>query len=128
MPDVLSEFHFLRPTWLVGLLALPFLIWLLHRLVARASAWREVLDNDLAEPLLVSRGQRSRLRPLPLLTIFCGGEWWENCFLGGGELDVLHLKLKIESWIERFSYIDRSLCPALLLHAYPDKLINIGSY
>ena len=24
-----------------------------------------MLDNDLAEPLLVSRGQRSRLRPLP---------------------------------------------------------------
>ena len=68
MPDALSEFHFLRPIWLVGLLALPILIWLLHRLVARASAWRDVLDNDLAEPLLVSRGQRSRLRPLPLLT------------------------------------------------------------
>ena len=48
MPDVLSEFHFLRPIWLVGLLALPILIWLLHRLVARASAWRDVLDNDLA--------------------------------------------------------------------------------
>ena len=85
MPDVLSEFHFLRPIWLVGLLALPILIWLLHRLVARASAWRDVLDNDLAEPLLVSRGQRSRLRPLPLLTavwlltvIALAGPTWEK--------------------------------------------------
>ena len=85
MPDALSEFHFLRPIWLVGLLALPFLIWLLHRLVARASAWRDVLDNDLAEPLLVSRGQRSRLRPLPLLTavwlltvIALAGPTWEK--------------------------------------------------
>ena len=85
MPDLLSEFHFLRPIWLVGLLALPILIWLLHRLVARASAWRDVLDNDLAEPLLVSRGQRSRLRPLPLLTavwlltvIALAGPTWEK--------------------------------------------------
>ena len=85
MPEALSEFHFLRPIWLVGLLALPFLIWLLHRLVARASAWRDVLDNDLAEPLLVSRGQRSRLRPLPLLAavwlltvIALAGPTWEK--------------------------------------------------
>ena len=51
MPDALSEFHFLRPIWLVGLLGLPVLIWLLHRLVARASAWRDVLDNDLADSI-----------------------------------------------------------------------------
>ena len=85
MPEALSEFQFLRPIWLVGLLALPILIWLLHRLVARASAWRDVLDNDLVEPLLVSRGRRSRLRPLPLLTavwlltvLALAGPTWEK--------------------------------------------------
>ncbi|NDG91917.1 MAG: VWA domain-containing protein [Gammaproteobacteria bacterium] len=85
MPEALSEFQFLRPIWLVGLLALPILIWLLHRLVARASAWRDVLDNDLVEPLLVSRGRRSRLRPLPLLAavwlltvVALAGPTWEK--------------------------------------------------
>jgi len=43
----LAEFHFLRPLWLLLLLAIP-LFWLLrHRGRADAGAWRSAIDPHL---------------------------------------------------------------------------------
>ena len=41
---VSSDFRFLRPLWLLGLLAIPPLVWWLRRLHLRRDVWRDVVD------------------------------------------------------------------------------------
>jgi len=54
MMEPFAEFHFLRPLWLLLLLAIP-LFWLLrHRGRADAGAWRSAIDPHLL-PYLIER-------------------------------------------------------------------------
>jgi Ca-activated chloride channel family protein len=48
----LSALHFLRPQWLLALLALPLLAWWLRRRRLRQSAWRDAVDPHLLPHLL----------------------------------------------------------------------------
>lgn len=61
MSIILQNFHFLRPWWLLGLLALP-LVWRALRLHSSdADAWRGAVDAHLLEHLLV-RGDAAPAR------------------------------------------------------------------
>jgi Ca-activated chloride channel family protein len=51
----LSALHFLRPQWLLVLLALPLLAWWWRRRRMRQSAWRDAVDPHLLPHLLEGR-------------------------------------------------------------------------
>lgn len=57
----LKAFHFLRPWWLLALLALPLLAWLWRQGQRRANAWRGLVDPHLLAHLLAGGGRRQRL-------------------------------------------------------------------
>jgi Ca-activated chloride channel family protein len=50
--------HFLRPLWLLGLLALPLLAWGWHSRRGQQSVWREAVDPHLLPHLLDARASR----------------------------------------------------------------------
>ncbi|NOT88557.1 MAG: VWA domain-containing protein [Lysobacter sp.] len=50
-----TDFRFLRPLWLLGLLAIPLLLWWLRRLRQRRDVWRDVVDAHLLSHLLQGR-------------------------------------------------------------------------
>jgi Ca-activated chloride channel family protein len=56
-----KEFHFLRPWWLLALLALPLLWWLWQQTQRRANAWRGLVDAHLLAHLQAGGGRRQRL-------------------------------------------------------------------
>lgn len=49
---VLSDFHFLRPLWLLLLAPTPILLWLLKQRAQRTSAWQQVIDPSLHSVML----------------------------------------------------------------------------
>jgi Ca-activated chloride channel family protein len=49
---MLSQLHFLRPWWLLGLLALPLLAWRLQRAARQRHAWQQAVDPHLLPHLL----------------------------------------------------------------------------
>lgn len=55
MNVVSTDFRFLRPLWLLGLLAIPLLLWWLRRLRLRRDVWRDVVDAHLLSHLLQGR-------------------------------------------------------------------------
>jgi Ca-activated chloride channel family protein len=52
MIEILHEFHFLRPWWLLTLLLLPLLLRALRQFGSAADAWRNVVDAHLLEYLI----------------------------------------------------------------------------
>lgn len=58
----LADFHFLRPLWLLALLALPLLPWLWRRLGGASGGWQGVVDAHLLRHQL-QRGRRARAAP-----------------------------------------------------------------
>ena len=52
MTALLDDFHFVRPLWLLGLLALPVLWFALRRGSTEAQAWRGAVDAHLLRHLL----------------------------------------------------------------------------
>lgn len=61
---MLSEFHFLRPWWLLALLGLAGIVWLLARRQSGAGDWAEYCDEALMPYVLI--GSASRQSRLPL--------------------------------------------------------------
>jgi Ca-activated chloride channel family protein len=62
MSGILQNFHFFRPWWLLGLLALP-LLWRALRLYgADAQAWRGAIDAHLLEHMLVRSADSAPVR------------------------------------------------------------------
>lgn len=55
---VFATLHFLRPLWLLGLLALPPLAWAWRRRRGRLEPWRAVVDPHLLPHLLDAGGSR----------------------------------------------------------------------
>jgi Ca-activated chloride channel family protein len=65
-----SEFHFLRPAWLLALLPLAWLSWRLWRERGDAGTWRGVVEPHLLAALLEDGDDRPRRRlPLALLAV-----------------------------------------------------------
>ncbi|HRQ63784.1 MAG TPA: tetratricopeptide repeat protein [Xanthomonadaceae bacterium] len=60
-----EAFHFLRPLWLLGLAALPVLLWLGSRPARDVGDWRRVVDPDLLPYLVDDTAPRRR-----------GRSWW----------------------------------------------------
>jgi Ca-activated chloride channel family protein len=82
---MLSEFHFIRPAWLLMLLPLAWLAWRTWRRSGDANAWRHVVDAHLL-PKLLDKTSTS-LDPLPrillaivwlLLAIALAGPSWQR--------------------------------------------------
>ncbi len=65
-----TDFHFLRPEWLLAALPLGLLVWRLRTVTHSGQAWARACDADLLAHLLVS-GSRQRRYPLALLA----GAW-----------------------------------------------------
>lgn len=68
--SLLSAVHFLRPWWLLALLALPLLDWWLRRQAQRRNPWRDIVDPHLLPHLLegaAEDGARAWRRWLALL-------------------------------------------------------------
>jgi Ca-activated chloride channel homolog len=67
LAQAVSDFHFLRPLWLLALLPALFFFRRLWRLDAQGSAWHKVIDQSLL-PYLLSAGKNTSQRlPLYLL-------------------------------------------------------------
>ena len=83
--SLLSDFHFIRPLWLLALPAAILVGFLLYRHLSLASSWKSAIDPDLAQALLVQPKQRPTMNPIPLLvltwiisTLALAGPTWQK--------------------------------------------------
>jgi len=76
MSGFLANFHFLRPWWLVALVALPLLWRMLAQRSADPGAWRGAVDAHLLQYLLTPGDDSTRAR-LPSLLAACA--WTLAC-------------------------------------------------
>ena len=81
----LSDFHFIRPLWLLALPAAILVGFLLYRHLSLASSWKSAIDPDLAQALLVQPKHRPTMNPIPLLvltwiisTLALAGPTWQK--------------------------------------------------
>ena len=65
----MSEFHFLRPYWLLMLLPILTIWWGLWRQKQSRDALQQVIDPHLLEHLLVGEQKNHRLQPIHLLLV-----------------------------------------------------------
>ncbi|GAA3559159.1 VWA domain-containing protein [Marinobacter xestospongiae] len=66
----MTDFHLLRPLWLLLLLAIPLLPWLQRAMVSRDSGWNRIIPTHLLAPLLSGDDPgQSRLRLWPLALV-----------------------------------------------------------
>ncbi|HEX7917002.1 VWA domain-containing protein [Rudaea sp.] len=84
--NALHDFHFLRPVWLVLLLALPLLWRMLKSAGSDAQAWRGAVDAHLLEHLLVRNADAAPTRgpvwlalaALAVASLALAGPAWER--------------------------------------------------
>lgn len=69
----LASLHFLRPSWLLGLLALPALAWWWRVQAQRRSVWQDAVDPHLLPHLLVAAGRSPRRRLARWSGLFAAG-------------------------------------------------------
>ena len=62
-----TDFHFLRPYWLLTLLPALLIWWGYVRKSDQVGRWREMIDPHLLEHLLVGQHRQRRLRPVNVL-------------------------------------------------------------
>jgi Ca-activated chloride channel homolog len=62
-----SEFHFIRPLWLLGLIALPVLFWLIKRIRIKSSGWQQFLPKHLSTGIESTTFTASLTIPIALL-------------------------------------------------------------
>lgn len=103
MPEILGQFHFLRPAWFLVLIPTAFLLLVLYRQRFREGGLEKICDADLLPHLLLGRPGRGRRYPLALLaaawlltvTALAGPVWRRapqpTFRLGGGRVVVLDL-------------------------------------
>lgn len=60
----MADFHFLRPLWLLAIIALIYLIWQLKKLRIASSAWHKVIPKHLTSMLLSNEDNK---KPISLL-------------------------------------------------------------
>ena len=66
MMDI-SQFHFLRPLWLLALLPLAWLVWSLARRRFGSRGWASVCDPALLPHVLIGGGEKRERRPAALI-------------------------------------------------------------
>ena len=69
LAQAISDFHFIRPFWLLALIPALFFFSRLWRLNAQGSAWHKVIDQSLLPYLLNAGKTTSQRLPLILLII-----------------------------------------------------------
>ncbi|TRX57387.1 vWA domain-containing protein [Thalassomonas sp. M1454] len=60
----MADFHFLRPLWLLAIIALIYLIWQLKKLRIASSAWHKVIPKHLTSMLLSNEENK---KPISLI-------------------------------------------------------------
>ena len=66
----MSDFHLMRPFWLLAFIPVVILWWRVYRKQDAWTVMEQVIDPHLLEHLLVARGRKRRLRPVGLLLVF----------------------------------------------------------
>jgi Ca-activated chloride channel family protein len=69
LTQALTDFHFLRPLWLLALLPALFFVRRLWQLDAQGTAWHKVIDQTLLPYLLNSTKNSSQRLPLYMLMV-----------------------------------------------------------
>jgi len=82
---MISDFHFLRPLWLLALVAAPLLVYLVSRPGDVRSQWQGMIAPHLLEHLLVEKGGKRRLQPvhitaalIAVAAIAAAGPTWQR--------------------------------------------------
>ncbi len=99
----MSEFHFLRPWWLLALAPAALLAWRLWAAADPSRAWRGVVAPELLPHLLVDGGRRAWLGPTQVLTAgwvvaavaLAGPAWQREAAPFADDADVLVVVLKV---------------------------------
>ncbi|WOH37531.1 tetratricopeptide repeat protein [Thalassotalea fonticola] len=80
----MSEFHFIRPLWLLTIVVLIWVIWQLRKIRISSSAWHHVIPKHLTSMLLSSNENKKPVSLIPasiigLLFIFAlAGPTWQK--------------------------------------------------
>jgi Ca-activated chloride channel family protein len=69
MTDILHNFHFLRPCWLLILIPAMLVWWTLFWRQDDKSAWKSLIAPHLLDHLLVGSNRKARIRPIHLLLV-----------------------------------------------------------
>src|SRR6476659_1800126 len=64
---MIGDFHFLRPWWLIGLVAASLLVWKMAKSQDADRVWRGIIAGGLLPHLLSKRQQPRRIGPLVAL-------------------------------------------------------------
>lgn len=82
---MIGDFHFLRPWWLLALVAAFALVWLVARRSDVRSRWRDIIAPHLLDHLLIDRHASRRIRPphyialcIALGAIAAAGPTWQR--------------------------------------------------
>src|SRR6478736_5018214 len=82
---MIADFHFLRPWWLLAVVAAALLVWLLDRQTDMRARWRNLIAPNLLKHLLIDHVQSRGLRPVHLIAgllalsaIAAAGPTWEK--------------------------------------------------
>ncbi|MCV9999635.1 VWA domain-containing protein [Pararhizobium sp. YC-54] len=82
---MITDFHFLRPWWLLAVLAALLLVWLLDRQSDMRARWKNLIAPNLLDHLLIDRVPTRGLRPVHLIAgllalsaIAAAGPTWEK--------------------------------------------------
>lgn len=72
LTDVINQFHFIEPLWLLGLIPAALILWrVLKHHSASSSAWQKVIDTKFLPFLLIKQGTSNKMR-LPVLVLAIG--------------------------------------------------------
>ncbi|MEH6446130.1 MAG: VWA domain-containing protein, partial [Oceanospirillaceae bacterium] len=64
---MINEFHFIRPLWLLALLAIPLIGWLLWRIKHSNFQWQGLIEDEMLAHLIVGKNEKHSLWPIVLL-------------------------------------------------------------
>ncbi|MCQ1058987.1 VWA domain-containing protein [Photobacterium sp. ZSDE20] len=84
LQQVITQFHFIRPLWLLAFIPMGLLFWLRWR-EANQPGWKDVLPDHLRKVLTIGEKGWSKQLPLKLLTLIitigvlvCAGPTWQR--------------------------------------------------
>jgi len=120
MSDFITNFHFLRPWWLVAFLPALLLWWRIFRQEHSHQEWQRWVDPVLLEALIVQGGEKRRLRPVHLLGVFflfgilalSGPTWQRELSPFAEDEAALMIALKVAPSME-----ESDIAPSRLLRA-----------
>ncbi|WP_087000650.1 vWA domain-containing protein [Rhizobium sullae] len=82
---MITDFHFLRPWWLLAVVSAALLVWLIDRQTDMRARWRNLIAPNLLEHLLIDHVRTRGLRPVHLIAgllalsaIAAAGPTWEK--------------------------------------------------